>query len=128
MAELNIASIGAVFAGGGIGSVLRFVISKCAALWLGAFPYGTLAANLLGSFLAGFAAVLIFQRKSLAAPYSDLLLAGFLGGLTTFSSMILDGYRLMLEGQTGLAGVYILLNLAVGFLLFHLAFSFTRVA
>lgn len=127
MADVTFFSIIAVFLGGGIGSLLRFGISKLSLYFFGVrFPYGTLVANLIGAALAGYAAVLIFEKRSLDKHASDLLLAGFLGGLTTFSSMVLDAYRLHNSGSTALAVLYVALNIALGFLLFHWAFVATR--
>lgn len=129
MPEISGASLIAVFTGGGAGSVMRFLLSKFSAGYLGEkFPYGTLIANTLGALIAGYVAILIFERRSLTAPWSDFLLAGFLGGLTTFSSMVLDAHRLFAASQAGIALLYLTINLAAGFLLFHLAFATARAA
>jgi len=129
MPEVTLSSLAAVFIGGGTGSVLRFLLSQLSVQMLTSkFPYGTLVANTLGALLAGYAAVLIFERKAIPHPYDDLLLAGFLGGLTTFSSMVLDAHRLFTGGQTLIALFYVCTNLAAGFILFHLAFAMSRSA
>lgn len=75
-----------VFVGAGFGACLRWALS----LWLGgAFqaPHlGTLAANLVGCFLAGMASALFAARADLPPELRLLAVTGFLGGLTTFSA------------------------------------------
>lgn len=128
MPDLNGYALLLVFFGGGAGSVLRFVIGKFSLHYFGAYPYGTLAANLLGALLAGLASVIIYERQLIHPPYNDLILAGFLGGLTTFSSMILDAYRLAEHRMIWVAALYIFLNVVLGLVLFVLAHHLARPA
>lgn len=62
---------------GGIGSALRLLLSK----WEGYLPWGVLTANILGSFVAGFAAAYFSDDRMIA-----LMAVGLAGGLSTFSS------------------------------------------
>ena len=117
-----------VFIGGGAGSVVRYVITKLSLQWFGAYPYGTLAVNLLGALLAGIVAVLVFERQLIRPPLNDLLLAGFLGGLTTFSAMVLDAHRLATHGLITAAIIYVLVNVALGLALFSAAHHLARIA
>ena len=75
-----------VFIGGGFGSVLRFVIGK----WLNntenGIPYGTFAANILGSLLIGIILGLAAKNETLSQGQTLLLATGFCGGFTTFST------------------------------------------
>jgi len=128
MPDLNGYALFLVFVGGGAGSVLRSVIGKFSLHYFGAYPYGTLAANLLGALLAGLASVIIYERQLIHPPYNDLILAGFLGGLTTFSSMILDAYRLAEHRMIWVAALYIFLNVVLGLVLFVLAHHLARPA
>lgn len=128
MPEVGLYPLFLVFAGGGAGSVIRYLITKFSLHWFGAYPYGTLAANLLGALLAGIAAVLVYERHVVHPPYNDLLLAGFLGGLTTFSAMVLDAHRLAMHGMVWIALVYVLLNILVGLALFSVAQLVARAA
>lgn len=107
---------------------MRYAITKLSLQWFGAYPFGTLAANLAGALLAGLAAVLIFERRVITPPYNDLVLAGFLGGLTTFSAMVLDAHRLALHGLYFAAVGYILLNVVLGISLFSVAHYLARAA
>lgn len=99
----------AVALGGAIGSLLRYLASSGVYLWLGrGFPYGTLTVNLIGSFLIGLMTeALILQRLAIALEYRTAILAGVMGGFTTFSSFSLETFYLLEQGQIGKAGLNI---------------------
>ncbi|MEM7567266.1 MAG: CrcB family protein, partial [Pseudomonadota bacterium] len=77
------------------------------------FPYGTLAANAVGSVLMGGLVALLLSRPQLA-PYRPLLATGFLGGLTTFSTFSLDTVALWERGDAAQAIGYVLASLVLG--------------
>lgn len=87
-----------VAAGGGVGAVMRYVLGIQAARTLGGgWPYGTLAANLLGGVLMGvLTGVLAFRGGADQERFRLLLGVGVLGGFTTFSSYSLE-VLLMIE-------------------------------
>jgi CrcB protein len=89
--------------GGAVGSVARYGVGIAAARWLGiAFPWGTLAVNIVGSLAIGVLAA----RVGPADENLRLLFGvGLLGGFTTFSAFSLETVRLM-EHQPGLAMSY----------------------
>ncbi|MCU0908552.1 MAG: fluoride efflux transporter CrcB [Rhodobacteraceae bacterium] len=94
-----------VAAGGAAGSVLRYLTILGAARAFGpGFPWGTLAVNVVGSVAIGALAVILTGTRTGVSP---LLMAGFLGGFTTFSTFSLDALRLWQGGQAGLAGAYV---------------------
>jgi CrcB protein len=99
----------AVLLGGGIGAASRYLLSRFIAEHSTApIPLGTLAVNLIGSFLIGF----FFQafKESTARPAFRLFVTtGFLGGFTTFSTYALETINLAEEHEVG----YTLLNLAL---------------
>jgi CrcB protein len=67
--------------------VARFAVSRQVSLWLGAaLPWGTLAVNVLGSFLLGFLAAWFRSRTELPPEWQALWTVGFLGAFTTFST------------------------------------------
>ena len=103
----------AVAAGGALGSVLRYLTAKLAADWLGpGFPYGTLAVNVIGCFLAG--GLYVVLERSLAAPeWRGLLMVGVLGGFTTFSAFSVDTLRLWEDSGALLAGANVALNVVL---------------
>lgn len=102
-----------VFIGGGVGSVSRYWLSGAVARWLGlAFPYGTLAVNLLGSAAMGLLiGWLAKQLPEQAQQLRTLLAVGFLGGFTTFSAFSLDTVTLIERGQMGTAALYVALSI-----------------
>jgi Integral membrane protein possibly involved in chromosome condensation len=79
----------AVALGGALGAVLRFLISTGVYQWLGrGFPYGTLAVNIIGSFLIGLMTeALVVQRVALGDEYRLAILVGVFGSLTTFFNL-----------------------------------------
>lgn len=105
--------------GGGLGSWLRFVVGRgwTAALGpvrAGAFPYGTLTVNILGSLAMGLLAGWLARTGTQGESTRLLLGVGILGGFTTFSAMSLDVATLIERGQIGTAALYMTLSLVVG--------------
>jgi CrcB protein len=112
-----------VFLGGGLGSVSRYGISRLSSrLFGGGFAWGTLAVNLLGCFLIGMLGGL-FQREALPLRYKPLFVAGFLGGLTTFSSYAFDTFEFMRLGEWGKAAANIALDNVLGLVLAALGYA-----
>jgi len=97
----------AVAAGGALGSVLRFFLAGWVAGRLGAAAYGTLAVNVIGSFVMGVAFVILMERLS-DMRLAPLVLTGCLGGFTTFSAFSLDAMRLWEAGQTSAMIAYVM--------------------
>lgn len=99
---------------GGCGCVARYLVSGWAYALLGrGLPWGTLAVNVLGSFLLGLLLDLNL-RSTLFSPDVRLgLSVGFMGGFTTFSTFSYETVRLLEEGSWWQAGSNILLNVAV---------------
>lgn len=100
----------AVGIGGAAGSIARYALSYglLAGCSLLGFPLGTFTVNAVGSLLIG---VLL---QSLTAPTAVwLLVAGFCGGFTTFSTFSADTVRLLRTGDYGPAAAYVVLSIAV---------------
>jgi CrcB protein len=98
-----------VFLGAGVGGALRHGVNL-AVLRLGwsAFPVGTLAINVLGSFLMGLLAEYFALKGHLPQQARLFLTTGMLGGFTTFSTFSLDAALLYERGRTELAAAYVL--------------------
>lgn len=106
----------AVMAGSALGAVARYACSLGILALAGAgFPWGTLAVNVLGSFLIGLYASMSGAGGCLRASpvQSQFVMTGFCGGFTTFSIFSLETLLLAGEGQFMLAGANILLSLAL---------------
>ena len=90
----------AVAVGGACGAVVRFLMSAGLYQWLGrGFPYGTLAVNVIGSFLIGLLTEALFmQRVTIALEYRAAILVGFIGAFTTFSTFALETIYLLEQG------------------------------
>lgn len=83
--------LGLVMAGGALGAGMRFLLGGALLRQFGAgFPWGTLAANLSGAFAVGFLAVWLEGRGSSALYWRAFLIVGLLGGLTTYSALMLE--------------------------------------
>ncbi len=100
----------AVALGGGLGAVTRYGVSL-ALLHPGpqAFPWATLLANLVGSFIIGlFQGLTGPDGRVLARPTTRrFVMAGFCGGLTTFSIFSLETVLMVGDGQVTLAALYV---------------------
>ena len=90
----------AIAAGGAVGSVLRYAVSTGVYSMLGRnFPYGTLAVNVIGSFLMGLLFVLMVERLDMSAVWRMAILVGFLGAFTTFSTFSIETVNLLQGGD-----------------------------
>ena len=95
-----------VAVGGAIGSVARFWLTEISArLWGGDFPWGTIIANVTGSFLIGLIAALpVMAPRDLLGPMGrQFLMVGIMGGYTTFSSFSLQMLTMLQHGHVGKA-------------------------
>ncbi len=90
--------------GGAAGAVARYVLdSAVSERWPSAFPWGTLAVNLSGTLILGFLFALTIERGVLPASSRAPLMIGFLGAYTTFSTLMLESWRLVEDGAVGIA-------------------------
>ncbi|EDP71687.1 hypothetical protein FBALC1_04347 [Flavobacteriales bacterium ALC-1] len=105
-----------VFVGGGFGSVLRFVIGK----WLNnsenGIPYGTFAANIIGSLLIGIILGLAAKNETLSQSQTLLLATGFCGGFTTFSTFAYENHVFLKSGDFTSFALYTIASFVIGFL------------
>lgn len=94
--------------GGAIGAVSRYWISSSVERFNeGSFPLGTFAVNVLGSFLIGVAFILLVDKAGVSESWRPLIMVGFLGAMTTFSTFSLDALLLFQQGNYNTALVYI---------------------
>lgn len=105
--------------GGAAGSLLRY---GCSRLWNGpAFPFGTFAVNIAGSFLIG----LLWASFGKEADEQKrlLLITGFCGGFTTFSAFSLEGMQLLEQARIFIFFLYTFATVTVGLLATYLGFK-----
>lgn len=108
----------AIGIGGIIGALSRYGVGILAhSLSVSTFPYGTLAVNLIGSFILSFVAYGSLLRWNLPRHYLLAINTGFVGSFTTFSTFSVDTVNLILHGQYQIALSYQLISLVAGFLL-----------
>jgi len=101
--------------GGALGASVRFLLSAAALRLLGPqFPWGTLAANLIGSFLMGLLIGALVTRIDLSDHLRAFFSVGVLGGFTTFSAFSLELANMIERGDLSLAGLYALTSLILG--------------
>jgi CrcB protein len=86
-----------------VGANLRYLLSRLAAMELGSvFPYGTLFINLVGSFIVGFFVIWTSERALVDPRWRLLVVVGFCGSFTTFSSYAFETMAYFERGQWGL--------------------------
>lgn len=104
--------------GGAIGAIGRFWLGGALLRQFGdGLPWGTLAANLLGAFAAGFIAVWLEGRGPSALYWRAFLIVGVLGALTTYSALMLECLLFAKSQRVGAMAGYLALTLVAGFAL-----------
>ena len=99
-----------VFAGGGLGSVCRFLVGKLYPAGTSIFPWATLTANFLSCLIFGVVLMLGVEKINLSYPLKLLIITGFCGGFSTYSSFTVETVELFKHSHSALAIVNILAN------------------
>ena len=94
-----LASITAIAAGAVLGALSRWLLGQWLNALFPAIPPGTLAANLIGGYLIGVAVAYFAAHPSLAPEWRLLVITGFLGALTTFSTFSAEVVSLLQQGR-----------------------------
>ncbi|WP_420857365.1 fluoride efflux transporter CrcB [Marivivens marinus] len=96
-----------IAAGGAIGATARYLTNTAVMRLVGpGFPWGTVVANVAGSFLMGVLVVVLAHKGGMR--FAPFLMTGVLGGFTTFSAFSLDTMILIERGATAQAGAYVI--------------------
>jgi CrcB protein len=123
---LSAGTLAAVFFGGGLGTVARYLLEAHHPTGSGAFPWVTLVVNLSGSLAIGFL-VPLFENTAQRAPLlRPLALVGFLGGWTTYSTLAVDATLLGKNGDVAICLAYLLATVAGGLALVVLGHAAAR--
>ncbi|MGB8705144.1 MAG: fluoride efflux transporter CrcB [Gillisia sp.] len=104
-----------VFLGGGLGSSLRFLISKYLNMANVAIPYGTLTVNVIGSFILGFVLGLTLKPDQISNTAILFFATGFCGGFTTFSTFAFENQMFLKTGDYFHFALYSIGSLLFGF-------------
>lgn len=104
-------SLLAISLGASIGATLRWLLGLGLNTLFPAIPLGTLLANLVGGYLVGLAIAWFAQYPELPVAWRLLVITGFLGGLTTFSTFSAEVVALLQQGRTMMAAGAITLHL-----------------
>ena len=105
-----------VFIGGGLGSVLRYIIGRYLNQTGSGFPLGTFTANILGSLLIGIIIGLAAKNNTLSQNQTLLLATGFCGGFTTFSTFAYENHVLFKSGDFTSFALYTFASFIAAFL------------
>ena len=104
-----------VLAGGGTGALARYVAASAIMTRFGGkFPLGTLTINVTGSFLIGFLMTMLTERFQLDPQWRLLLVVGFVGGYTTFSSFEWETFTAVRDGALWAAMLNIVSSVVLG--------------
>lgn len=96
----------AIFLGGGLGSLLRYLTSFVC-------PFPTLLVNIVGSFIIGFFYVYFMDKSDISGSLKLAITVGFCGGLTTFSTFSLEVFKMIEKGAYVQSFGYIVLSVIV---------------
>lgn len=104
-----------IAAGGALGSVARYLVDGWVLDRVGAsFPFGTLTVNLTGAFALGLLSALTIDRSILPADIRAPVMIGFLGAYTTFSTLMLESWRLVESGDVAWGTLNLVGSAALG--------------
>lgn len=103
-----------VFLGGGFGSIARYILGKYLNNTASGIPYGTFAANILGSLLIGFILGWAAKYETLTQNQLLLLATGFCGGFTTFSAFAYENHVFLKNGDFLSFFTYTVLSFVLG--------------
>jgi CrcB protein len=111
---VNILLVGA---GGFLGAIARYLVDGwVSAATGGRFPFGTMAVNLTGAFVLGVLFALSVERGGLPASIRVPVLIGFIGAYTTFSTLMLESWRLVEDGSYAVAAGNLIGSIVFGML------------
>lgn len=118
--------LGAIFAGGVAGALLRVWLGRQFAVGPAQWPWATFAINISGAFALGYLATRLQERLPQSTYRRPLLGTGFCGAYTTFSTMQVQALGMIEHHRYGLAAGYALASICAGYLAVWLATATVR--
>ncbi|SDN21689.1 camphor resistance protein CrcB [Desulfonauticus submarinus] len=116
-----------IFIFGGSGALSRYWLSGLIYKFVGHnFPYGTFIVNITGCFLFGLIFEMAEQRMLISPEMRIIILTGFMGAFTTFSSFIFECAQLFKDGQWLLGGCNLIGEIMIGFLGLYLGYLLAK--
>ncbi|MFH1368847.1 MAG: fluoride efflux transporter CrcB [Elusimicrobiota bacterium] len=107
--------------GGSVGTVSRYLLGGFVYSVFGtSFPYGTLVVNLLGCFTIGFLSTMAEEKFLMGSNVRTMLMIGFCGAFTTFSTLILETNNLVRDGEMLRAFMNLAISVVAGLILFRI--------
>jgi len=106
----------AIFVGGGSGSLFRYFFGKWIVPFSTPFPFSTFLSNLVACVIFGVVTGLAYQKIEMNETYKRLVLTGFCGGLSTFSTFNFEMFHLIKSGNIAMALLYLVLSIVVCFI------------
>lgn len=114
-----------VFLGGGIGSMLRYLIGK-ALNAQNMLPYGTFLANILGCFIIGIILGAASKTNTLSQHQTLFIATGFCGGFTTFSSFVYENQTFLKSGDFANFAIYTIGSFSIGLVMVFAGLYLTK--
>ena len=118
--------VGAIFAGGALGTVARAALAEAFPHSATAWPWPTFGVNIAAAFLLGYFVTRLQERLPLSSYRRPLLGTGLCGGLSTFSTMQVEILKMLSAHAWGLAAGYIAASVVAGYAAIHLATALVR--
>ena len=118
----------AIAFGGALGALSRYWLTVSIERFNSTgFPLGTFVVNLLGSFLIGLLYIILAEKLSVADQWRPVIITGFLGAMTTFSTFSLDALLLFQQGQYNTALFYVLSSVMICIFAAYMGMQIARI-
>jgi len=114
--------------GGTLGTLARYELSVALPIAKGGFPWAIFMVNVLGALILGATTTLVLERWSVSRYVRPIVGIGFCGGLTTFSTWMVDTTQLIDQRHVIIAVGYVVGTLAAGFVALYLGVACARIS